>query len=365
MKIIHIVESFGGGVFEFLRILTSEIEGEHFIIHAIRKDTPTNYKSLFNKNVKFILWKSAAREINPIKDLKALVELIKILKSLNSAIDVLHLHSSKAGFFGRLSAKFLGLSNKVIYTTHGISFLRKDISSIKKELFIFLEKLAFKFGGKVIACSKSEAEFIRKYGISSDYIYNGIKCPPYLEEDNLKPNQKIKIITVGRISYQKNPWLFQKIAQYFLPSKDLEFIWVGDGELRNILNLPNIKITGWVSQEEVFKFLMQADIYLSTSLWEGLPLAVLQAMCVGLPLVLNNCVGNVDLVKENYNGFVFKNYDEAIEKLNILIRSTKKRLSMGKASIDLVRKNFTLDKMINRYKQLYKQVSYNKRKNGR
>jgi len=362
MRIVHIVEAFGGGVFDFLRILTSNIDAEHIIVHSLRKETPKNYKKFFEKNIKFFYWKSANREINLSKDFRALLDLIFILRSLsqNKKIDVIHLHSSKAGFLGRLAAKTLGLSDKVIYTTHGISFLRKDISLTKKKILISLEKLAYKLGGKVIACSRSEAEFIKKYGIEASYIFNGLKCPK-LGNKKFKANkfietEKIKIATVGRITFPKNPFLFREIAKAFLSVKNVEFIWIGDGELKNVIDLPNIKITGWLSQEEVFEVLKQADIYLSTSLWEGLPLAVLQAMCTELPLVLHHCVGNIDLVEEEYNGFLFRNKVEAVEKLKLLINFIEKRISMGKASLKLVQTKFSLEKMIAEYRNLYESI---------
>jgi len=353
MEIIHVVEAFGGGILDFLKILVSNIEANHIIIHALRKDTPKDYKDFFEKDVKLIHWKYASREINPINDFKAFLELTNILKRLSKRkkIEVLHLHSSKAGFLGRLSAKLLRLNSKVIYTTHGISFLRKDVSLIEKEIFIFLEKLAYKFGGKVIACSRSEAEFIRNYGINANYIYNGIKCPNFNKK--IQKKEKIKIITVGRIAYPKNPYLFQEIAKEFLPYENIEFIWVGDGELRSTINLPNVKITGWLPQKEVFNILSQADIYLSTSLWEGLPLAVLQAMCAKLPLVLHNCIGNVDLVEEDYNGFLFRNKVEAVKKLRTLISFKRKRISMGEASLRLVKTKFSLEEMLKKYRNLY------------
>jgi glycosyltransferase involved in cell wall biosynthesis len=356
MHILHIVESFGGGVLDFIKILSTNIEGSHTIVYSIREETPENFKELFPPGVKFIHWKSASREIHFIRDVKGLIELIKILKNLEKSIDVIHLHSSKAGFIGRLAARILGLNRKVIYTTHGISFLRQDVSYLKKNVFILLEKLAYRFGGIVVACSKSEAEFIQLHGIPAIYIYNGIKCSR-INHRQVKKDNKIRIVTVGRITYQKNPYLFRKIASKFLEERNIEFIWIGDGELKSILNLPNISITGWISQKEVLNILLNADIYLSTSLWEGLPLSVLQAMCAKLPLILHRSVGNIDLVEDNYNGYSFKKVEEAVDKIKELIKNPKQRKIWGANSYRLVINKFNLKNMIEEYRKLYTHIS--------
>jgi glycosyltransferase involved in cell wall biosynthesis len=353
MNIIHIVESFAGGVYDFLVDLTNGMsEFNHFIIHGKRENTPKDFKKDFPKGTEFLYWKNASREINPKKDLFALKELIDILKSVDN-IDIIHLHSSKAGFLGRAAARILGLQNKVIYTSHGVSFLRKDVSSIKKKQFELFEKLASKFGGQVIACSNSEAQEFRKIGIQAKYIFNGVDTNKCQVNQLNKKEDKFIIGTVGRITYQKNPMMFNEIANQFLEYKDIKFVWVGDGELRDELASENIEITGWLNKDDVFKKLAEIDLYISTSLWEGLPLSVLQAMCFRKPLLLSNCVGNVDLVIEGKNGFIFNNIEEATEKIKILNADKKLLEIFGENSFKILQENFTLDKTIQEYKKLY------------
>lgn len=345
MKILHIVECFGGGVYDFIKNITSEMtEEEITILYGDRGNLKEDFKKDFDDNIKFIKWNNAQRELSLSKDSKALIELIKVLKK--EKYDVIHLHSSKAGFLGRIGARVLNQQNNVIYTTHGISFLRKDTSKFKLKLFILFEKIGKFCGGKVIACSKSEAEYIKSKGIECDYINNGIKIEENFEKE-IKQDDITRIITVGRITQQKGPIEFNKIAESFLENKKIKFIWVGDGEERNKLISPNIEITGWLEQEEVKEKLKEADIYLSTSLWEGLSLAVLQAMNYELPLILSNCVGNIDLVDEGINGFIYKNIKE-IEKKFIL--------SQGKESKKILKKKYYLKNMIESYRNKYQKL---------
>ncbi len=352
MKIVHIMECFAGGTFNFLVDLTSELSNEeHIVIYGTnRENTPKNFKDLFNKNVKFIEWKTAQREMKPLKDIKALWELYSILKKIDN-IDVIHLHSSKAGFLGRIVSFLLGKSKKTIYTPHAISFLRLDVSSKKRKIFIWMEKFASFFGGKIVACSQSEKEVIEEQGIKNvTFINNGIK--PLEIEKKVNTSDKITIISVGRLSIQKNPKLFNDIALEFIDNPNIQFIWCGDGELKSELTSPNIKCTGWIERKKLENYLANADIYLATSLWEGLPLSVLEAMSIGLPVVLSNCIGNKDLVVNN--GFLYNNKIDCIENINKLLSEKCLRIKQGKESKNLFFNNFLLKNMANNYLKVYK-----------
>ena len=101
---------------------------------------------------------------------------------------------------------------------------------------------------------------------------------------------------------------------------------------------------------------MRGDIYLSTSSWEGLPIGVLQGMENKLPIILSNCNGNKDLVEENYNGFLFKDKEQAIEKIKFLIKDKEKIKELGENSYLLLKKEFDIQDMVRKYKTLYKQL---------
>jgi len=351
--ILHVVESFGSGVYEFIKELVWGLpQYRHIIIHGKRKETPLNFKEEFPKNTVFFPWKSANSSINPIQDIKALIELYKLVKPYKNEILALHLHSSKAGFAGRVIAKFLGLEEKVIYTPHGVSFLRLDVHPAKRKFFIFLEKFAYSLGGKVVACSESEAQELKKVGIEASYIRTGIKCRSGFKISN-KNKTKFTIITVGRITHQKNPKLFNQIAEQFLDQRDVKFIWVGEGDLKHELKSPNISITGWLSREDVMKLLLEADLYISTSLWEGLPLSILQAMCSMKPLLLTPCVGNRDMVDEGYNGFFFRTVEEGVKYIKLLKQDTNLLDFMGKNAYKLLKNKFPYEEMLNGYAKLY------------
>jgi glycosyltransferase involved in cell wall biosynthesis len=350
LNIIQVVESFGGGVYSFLVDLCNEMSKENkvTIIYSERKETPKDFKKDFNSNIEFIKLDMSLK-----KATSSILILRKILKEKKP--DIVHLHSSKAGFVGRLAATLAGYRGKLFYNPHGLSFLRLDLSKTVRKVFKISEFFLAKLGGVVIAVSLSEKREMEKLTNKVKNINNGID-PETLEKElffiqsNQKRDKEITIGTVGRIEFQKNPILFNQLAKKF---PNIKFVWIGDGTLKNELKSKNIKTTGWVTRSQALKYVSEIDIYIQTSLWEGLPIAVLEAMYLGKPLLVSNSVGNIDLVTEGYNGLIFKDRTEAenhIIKLSNNIELIKK---YGENSKEKILKDFTLSKMINSYKKYY------------
>lgn len=357
MKVVHVVECFSGGTINFVNLATKLIpDCQHIVVHGERPEEicPLKVKATFDKEVSFIKWPSVQREISVWRDLKALISLYNILKGIEA--DVIHLHSSKAGFLGRVVCRALNLKS-VIYTPHGAAFLRKDIPASKVRLFKLLEKIGASISGNVICCSESECKAFANSGIAASYINNGIEVLNRQDDSSKSADSVLTIVNCGRITVQKNPLLFNLIARSFKETNDIRFIWIGEGELQHELDSPNIEVTGWLPKQEVLALLRKADIYLSTSLWEGLPFAALEAMSIGKTMLLKDCVGNVDLVVENQNGFLFNEADDAVQKI-ILLHANREILNeMGAKSIQLCIDKFNIQDTFQSYKEEYSKAS--------
>ena len=347
MKIAHIVEAFGGGIITFIKNLTEGIDHEHTIFYAQREVNIGEIKKQFKHSIKFVNWTQAKREISIFKDLMAAIELYRFLKADN--YDVIHLHSSKAGVLGRIVGLFF-LEKTIIYTPNGASFARKDISPLKVYLYKFIEYFSNLLSGKVICVSTSEANAFSNIGVIPICINNGIEIKD--KKKQLKIDEKFKVVTVGRISNQKNPHLFNKIAKNLI-KYPIEFLWIGDGELRNALSSPNISVTGWLSTSEVENILLNCNLYLSTALWEGLPFAVLEAMNCKLPLLLSECIGNIDLVSNGSNGYTFKTENEATEHIVQYLTNISILNQHGENSYSKLLHNFNVDNMCHKYNAIY------------
>lgn len=346
-KVVHIVEALGGGVYTYFKDLThffgqdsqEELIETYVIYSSKRKEIiPENIKKEFSNRIQLIEI-DMVKELSPLQDLKSVFVLRKLLKEIKP--DVLHLHSSKAGVLGRVANLLCFQNCKVFYTPHGYAFLRLDISKAKRNLYHFIEKYSQKiFGGTTIACGDTENEIASQMG-KSVLIRNGINVSQIQQKKSPIQNERLTIGIVGRITFQKNPELFNEIALKF-PQYD--FIWIGDGELKEVLTSSNITITGWFpNNEAVFPFLNKLDVFLQTSLWEGLPLAVLEAMALGKPVVATNVIGNKDIVVHGESGYLFEHSSELSTFFQNL-ENTDFRLKMGEQAFERCQTYFNLQK---------------------
>lgn len=311
-RILYIVEAMGGGVFSYIVDLANELVNTYdiYIAYAIRPQTPQNYKAYFDAGIHLIEVKNFTRSIGLVKDVKALFEIRYIAKKVKPHI--IHLHSSKAGVLGRWA--FSGHKVPIFYTPHGYSFLMADCNAIKRSLYNLIERISAKRFCTTISCSKGEHKETLKITKRAVYVNNGIN---QFTLDKLLSTVKVKehpvtVFTLGRICYQKNPKLFNDIAKR-LP--DIHFLWIGDGELRYLLTAPNIEITGWTNRNLALEKSMNADIFLLTSSWEGLPISLLEAMYMKKACVVSDVIGNHDVIHDGENGFVCESIPEFVNSI--------------------------------------------------
>ena len=358
MIIVHIVEPFASGVALFVRSLTEAMPNDtHIVVHGERKSemAAKEVKKKFpTNNVRFIKWPSAGRRIHLFKDLVALREIYKILFRLKrkNLVDAVHLHSSKSGLLGRIACKLLGISN-IFYTPNGASFLSAS-NKISKFFFQWVEKISHKLlGGNIVCCSASELEQYQKIGIIGDYINNGITIKTS-HKPVYKPSAgKFTVVTSGRIENQKDPTLFNAIASWFQDMPHVQFIWVGDGQDKVLFTSKNIKVTGWLDVEQVNEYVFSADVFLSTSKYEGLSFSVLEALELKKAVLLSNCTGNVDIVKNGINGDLFTTANDAIIKILQYYNNREMLDVMGRYSRDICKKEFNGKQNFKTYRDLY------------
>jgi len=355
MKIVHVVEPFASGIATFVKSLVENLQDDlHIIVHGEREHlmSSSEVKQRFPKgNVRFIRWKSAQRE----KRLKNKVH-----------IDAVHLHSSKSGFLGRVACRMAGIDT-VVYTPNGAPFFVGN-SRFTNYMYKQLERLGSIFGGRVVCCSPSELKAYKAIGIKALNINNGISVEDrptfplprlsFAGEQVKAPivlkSGKFRVVTSGRIEDQKNPAFFNSIARYFEEFQDFEFLWIGEGCDRNMLSAKNIVVTGWLSTEETKELVAQSQVYLSTSNFEGMPFAVLEAMALKKPVLLTDCVGNRDIVNKRSNGDLFTTVDEAIIKI-LQYHNNRDMLDvMGEYSQQHCEQEFDVYETSSSYRTLYK-----------
>lgn len=346
-KILFAVEAMGGGVFTYIVDLANELSKtfDIYIAYAVRPQTPSDYRSRFNDGIHLHEVRNFTRSINPVKDLKAASELKRLAEEIRP--DIIHLHSSKAGAIGRIV--FNGKSAPLFYTPHGYSFLMENYKPVKRLLFKTVEYVMAKRNCTTVSCSFGEHQESLKLTGKATYVNNGININAL--EKLLSPvkaaEHPFTVFTLGRICYQKNPRLFNAVAAAM---PDVHFLWIGDGELRDELKSSNIEITGWVDRDEALKRGVNADVFLLTSLWEGLPVSLLEAMYMKKLCVVSDVIGNHDVIHNGVNGFVCRTVGE-FEKA-IRAASTD---SMLRAAFEDIEREYNTAVMAQKYIQIYDQ----------
>ncbi len=254
------------------------------------------------------------REISPIKDLVVIMKLRREIKRVKP--DVLYLHSAKAGALGRIAS--FGLKHKIVYNPHGWSFTI-DCSQIKKRMYAFVEKFLSVKSDLIINISDDEFLKAKEAGLNHSkmtIINNGIDVYKYKKNTKLIYSERIVIGFVGRLDQQKNPVILIEIAKKLIHTyPNVLFYIVGDGALReeletNIFNEGLSKyfyFTGWVDnvESEIRNF----DLALLTSKWEGFGLVVCEYMAAKKPVVSVEVGGVKNIITNNIDGILIKNYD--------------------------------------------------------
>jgi glycosyltransferase involved in cell wall biosynthesis len=378
VTILHVLEPFASGVTTaVISIITELSDLRHIVIHGARNwvEDSGAVKKRFPPGVDFVEWKSAGREISLPGDFRALRELLSLLKPYapgNAAGRsrgypaaevktaepvVVHLHSSKAGFLGRLACRLLGIRS-VIYTPHCGAFLRTDIGPAKRKLYRFLEWIGGWLGGRVVGCGPSEGELYKKLGRNTTFVANGVTPrPPRTGSAGASGRAERSLVGfTGIASFQKDPALFSAVARICKSDAGAAgflFYWIGDGPLEKELDRSVVTVTGWKGSGEVEKLLERTAVYLSCSAWEGLPYGALEAMNASCALLLRNVPGHRDLVAPGENGWLFDSAEEAAERLAAMLGGGALLERMGKRSREILESGFTLKRMGEGYRAVY------------
>ncbi len=352
-KIVHIAESFATGVLSFLIDLT-ERQAENYdvyILYGLRPLTPENVESLFDSRIHLIRMKSFKGALGTIANPFAYFEIYKRCKEIRP--DIIHLHSSAAGFAGRWSLPCGRVP--VFYTPHGYSFLSGNGNSLKRGLFKTMERLAALRKAKTIACSKGEYREALKLSTNAACVNNGInirELQPYVRPFR-KPGKTVRVCTSGRIMQQKNPSLFNEIAEC-LP--DIQFTWIGGGELECLLRSSNIEITGWVSRENALATLRDADFFILPSLWEGLPISLLEAMYMKKVCLVSGVTGNRDVIRNGENGFICCRAEEYAGIIRSVISGNISGTALADAASADVEREYNAGLMAEKYDKIFSQT---------
>ncbi len=294
------------------------------------------------------------RPIAPLTDIRCVRALRQILKRENP--DLVHLHSSKAGVVGRLAARSVNV--KSLFTAHGWVFTAGS-GLIRRSYGVITEWIMARFGNGIIAVSGYDFRLAKKFDvIGSDgsgnrrgwLIPNGVPPVQVTEQTYKRNGRPARLLHVGRLEKQKNQHIL--IEAVSMIERDFRLVIVGSGPLRHSLDERvdrhglSDRVT-FVESSQVDPYFADADIFVLSSDYEGLPLVILEAMSAGLPIVSTDVGGVCEAVSDGVSGFLTGRGDAQglSEKLTRLIDDEDLRREFGREGRRIYLDRFTEQRM--------------------
>lgn len=281
--------------------------------------------------------------------------------------DIVHTHGFGAGLAGRLSG--LGSGIPLVHTFHG--FFPMGAGAGGGAVRLLAEAILAPLARAAVAVSESERRLVERWcpgaGRRTVVIPNGVRSRtgPFTPQI---ASARIRVLVVGRLVHQKNPELAVRIAaecRSLDPEVELEFRIAGTGPLEGTIleQARALDVAGQIRLlgdiPHVAAELAGCHIYLSTARWEGLSLALLEAMHAGLPCVVSRVQGNVDAVEEGSSGFLYdlEHPEEAARHLIALARDPAARRRAGLEAQARARARFSVEAMCRQYVELYRRIA--------
>jgi glycosyltransferase involved in cell wall biosynthesis len=324
-------------------------ESEEYEIYIVSGGPGCAWANL-DSRIKIIYIREFAKKLS-WKDLIVLLKLYII--RIKYKPDIVHLHSSKAGVLGRLVFP----RKKTVYTVHGFDSVRMAFRS-----FLPLEKILKHKARFIVGVSRYDVTHLAKEGIPCVCIYNGI--PDHIRNQKnetglmsaisllkrLKSNKQLIVMSIARYSKQKRYDLFCRIAKTYAGDNSIAFVWIGN-QIRPDYIPENATCLGEIN--EAHRLLAYADLFLLPSNYEGLPISIIEALAYGIPVIASD-VGGVKEMLDGTNGYAVANHcDRFVEKINLYKNNRQLYENACPAARNSFLKKFTIDRMCNRYKQLY------------
>lgn len=359
-SVLHSTESLKGGIATYLTGLAEHLAplpgAAKFHVHLNRKEIDEFIGAAAVLDVS--TYEIGNRSI--WSGLKYSLSLRRALISLEP--DILHLHSSIAGFWGRLVVLTLRRPPKIIYCPHGWAFDR-DIHFVKKITIIFAEKLLATLTEKIICISDFERSQALKVGIKAEKlhtIYNGIAQIPSLapEKPEMFKRTALNFVFVGRFDHQKGVDIFVALAERF---SELDASWFAVGDVvvdscKDIQDFGPVQTIGWKPRSELLPILCHCSAVIMPSRWEGFGLVAVEAMQCGTPVIVSNRGALPELVAHGQVGLVYEleKLDEAV--LEFINMEASEILLMGVKGRQRYLQMFTSQQMGEATRELYESI---------
>ncbi len=316
---------------------------------------------------------SLVRSPHPIRDLKALWELIRLFRQ--EQFDIVHTHTSKAGLLGRWAAKLAGVPI-IVHTIHN-NAVNDYMPVWERQFYLGLEKSVRPCTDWFITVCELNRQQNAQMGLlrweQSQTIYSGIDFRTLDRPIDLQLQRRAfdvpegwqTIVMVARLMPQKAPHLLiSAFAQVLQHCPKTLLLLVGDGELRPTLTTQaqslgvaqQVRFLGF--RDDVPEILKLADVFALSSLWEGLGRSMTEAMLLGKPVVVPKIYGIPEIVHHNETGLLFPvgDVEQLATHLIDLLQHPEQRERLGQNAKRLTRELFDAKIMVQQIEQVYDQL---------
>jgi glycosyltransferase involved in cell wall biosynthesis len=296
-------------------------------------------------------------------------KLVKYIKQ--HKIDVIHSHGKGAGIYSRLLSLLTGIP--CVHSFHGVHI--GEYNKIQTNLYLLFERFLSSLTSRIIATSKSEYKQFSTLKICPEgkiaLVINGVPIPDNKVSSPDYEAQIFKVLTISRFNHQKNTELLIPILLELRDKgyeKKFKFVIAGSGELiQDFKILVNryaleemVELLGFVDNPT--HLYLDSFAYISTSRWEGMPMAPIYALAHGLPIIASNVEGNRDVVLHNKTGFLF-DIDKPAQAAELLINTASSIAlweDLSTESIQYAQNSFSSSAMASNLAEVYYDVSTNK-----
>jgi glycosyltransferase involved in cell wall biosynthesis len=350
-----------GGVQVHIRDLTAALQAQGHSATVITSGSGPFLDQLRAQNTPVILLRHLTLPINPVRDLRALLEIRAALRELRP--DLVAAHSSKAGILSRIAGASVGIP--VVLTAHGWNFT-PGIPRVEAAVYRQIERFAGLFTTKIITVSEFDRRLALQARLVSEdravTVHNGIPdTPRALRAD--PGGTPPRLVMVARFGAQKDHGTLLR-ALAGLQAHRWELDLVGDGPLmRQMESLagtlglgPRVRFLG--QRMDVDQILAAAQVSVLATNWEGLPLSILEAMRAGLPVVASSAGGIEEAVRDEETGYVVPrgNVDFLRDRIGRLLTDPALRIRFGANARARYEQHFTLGRFVAKTLAVYQDI---------
>ena len=382
-KVLHIITHLGFGGAQDNTLLT--VKGhtrQRYEVHLASGEDYTDWMARGQMDADaFFLFPDLHRSVQPQADRRALNQMTDFLRK--HQYDIVHTHSSKAGILGRIAAHRAQVP-VIIHTFHGFGWKvasaaqthprQAYVAALKKWFYILIERYAASISDALITVSELNKEEAININLAPPEkfktVYSGIDLKRFkvkvertekLLSLGLQLNRPI-IGTIGRLSTQKAPLDFVAAAKLVLQQQpNLQFVMVGDGPLASQVHQAigdehRIKLFGY--RDDIPEILSILDLFVLSSLWEGLGRALTEAMIMGVPVAATAVDGVPELVTHQQTGLLSFPGDpiQLADNIVWLLDHPEEAQRMTQSARNRVVPTFSAERMVEQIEVLYERL---------